>query len=130
MPEKQFDINILLIDDSEIDLFLYRKLFSKYYGLPQIASYANSQEALKKIEYSWPTNPTILILDINMPVVSGFDILEKLSVLPQKVLDMYTVYVVTSSTNRNDHARAAEYSFVKEIIVKPLTSEKVKSFFE
>lgn len=130
MVDKGLNIKVLLIDDSEIDLFLYRRLFLKHYDENQIFSCVSPLDAASFVQSFVPNEPITTVLDINMPVVSGFDMLDIFNALPEKVLKMYKIYVVTSSTNRNDHARIAENSFVKELIVKPLTAVKAKSFFE
>jgi CheY-like chemotaxis protein len=130
MDGKKDHMKVVLVDDSEIDLFLYNKMLSTFVDESNISSFVNSSSALHYIQSFIPTNTTILFLDINMPIISGFDILDMLAILPEKILQKYKVYIVTSSTNRNDHARISEYQFVSGLFIKPLTTEKVKSLFE
>ena len=84
-------------------------------------------DALKIID-GLGSQPDVIFLDINMPVMDGFDFLEKYAVsINAKPSD---VVLLTSSSVKDDIQKAREYSFVKEYILKPLSHEKLTFWLE
>ena len=77
----------LLIDDSDIDLFIQRRFLEVYDFSNQLISYKSASEAL-----NWLRNingqepPEVIFLDLNMPELDGFDFLESFNTLPEKVM--------------------------------------------
>jgi len=69
----------------------------------------------------------ILLLDINMPIWSGWDFVEHFDKLDEKIKNRFRVYMLSSSIDNNDKQRAMENKNVVAYIEKPLTKEKVFS---
>ena len=69
----------------------------------------------------------ILLLDINMPIWSGWDFVEHFDKLDEKIKNRFRVYMLSSSIDNNDKQRAMENKNVVDYIEKPLTKEKVFS---
>ena len=76
------------------------------------------------------SSKTILFLDINMPVLTGWEVLNKLKEREQKILEPLTVYILSSSIDPQDMNLATTYSMVEGFISKPLTTHKDKILAE
>jgi CheY-like chemotaxis protein len=69
----------------------------------------------------------ILLLDINMPIWSGWDFVDNFDKLDEKIKNRFKIYMLSSSIDNNDKQRAVENKNVVDYIEKPLTGEKVFS---
>jgi CheY-like chemotaxis protein len=68
----------------------------------------------------------VILLDINMPLMNGFEFLETLSTLQTVEQGTSVVVMLTSSSFNGDRARALEFSMVKDYIVKPLGKQRAR----
>lgn len=119
MNEKK---NILLVDDDVIYLFIAQKTINKLFPNAVITVCKNGQEALSKLDF---LSPDVMFLDINMPVLNGWELLEKLK--GEYIENRYPIYIVSSSIDENDRRRAASHKFVKGYLEKPISESKLLS---
>lgn len=118
----------ILIDDSKADLFLSKLLIKKHAPEPiEITDFLNGQDALRFFEAKPELKDTIVLLDINMPVMNGFELLEELKNI--QIDDSVSFLMVSSSNNPNDIEQAKKYSLVKQYITKPLDKDKIEEIF-
>ena len=111
----------VLIDDSDIDLFIQRRFLEVYQFSKNLISYRSAEEALdwlKSINGGVP--PDVIFLDLNMPNVDGFGFLEGFKNLPQKISDKSRIVVLTSSNSQKDRDLAFTYKNVIQFVTKPL----------
>ncbi|MBP2831160.1 response regulator [Aquimarina sp. U1-2] len=73
--------------------------------------------------------PEIIFLDINMPVMNGWEFLERYTSIENKLKKASALYVVSSSINPVDINRAKNNNAVKDYIVKPVTIADLESIF-
>jgi response regulator RpfG family c-di-GMP phosphodiesterase len=73
------------------------------------------------------TGPTVLFLDINMPKLTGWEFLEKYEALSDEVKTNTNIYMLSSSLDRRDKARATTNKYVQGFIAKPLDFETIIS---
>ncbi len=73
---------------------------------------------------------TVLLLDINMPSMSGWDVLDKISDLPEHLRSNLKTYMLSSSVDIYDKMKAAENPLVSGYIEKPLSKDKIKDLFQ
>lgn len=104
---------IMIIDDVEISNFIMKKMLSKVSSDSEILDYTSPEKALADIE---EINPDIVFLDLNMPVIDGWEFLSRMQ---EKHLPN-TVYILTSSTSELDLQQSKNYKNVKDFLVKPL----------
>jgi CheY-like chemotaxis protein len=122
--EKHYQIH--LIDDDQNFCFLARKILfrSKFDADMQIS--INGKAALEYLEYASMNPelkcPDIIILDINMPVMNGWDFLNEFRELKRKIDAKIPVLVLSSSVDPEDKKRALSYDEVSDYISKPLTT--------
>ncbi|MFN3916379.1 MAG: response regulator [Flavobacteriales bacterium] len=123
---------VMLIDDNEIDNFINEKIISGC--LFSNVVYVNTStrsaiEFLKNISVNKTLReghlPEYIFLDINMPILDGFQFLEEFKSLEKTLVDSIKIVMLTSSINPNDLERSKLYSFVKAFLHKPLTEESL-----
>lgn len=123
------NIPIVVIDDEPGILFLHDLILSEYNLSNKIFTFSNPKEGLSFILKTVDSNtPLVVILDINMPVLNGWEILDKLEKLEKKE----NIYVVmaTSSIQKLDKEKSLMYKTVKMYVEKPLELEHCQQIKE
>ncbi|MEO5977618.1 MAG: response regulator [Chryseolinea sp.] len=111
----------LLIDDSDIDLFIQRRFLEVYNFSNELFSYKSAEEAIAWLEsISADIAPDIIFLDLNMPESDGFAFLDNFRNLPEGVQAKSKIVVLTSSNNAVDRDQAFVNKNVIHFITKPL----------
>lgn len=116
----------LLIDDSEIDLFIHRRFLELCHFSKELITYRSAESALdwlRNLNGSEP--PNVIFLDLNMPVVDGFSFLNRFSELPEKVKTRSRIVVLTSSNSVADREQVFLYKNVIQMITKPIKQADV-----
>lgn len=120
---------ILLVDDDQITNFLNENLLKDLNIAEHISVANDGQEALEFIKMNClngnaPQNCTdIILLDLNMPVMDGFEFLEKYYELSMDT--SIAIFLLTTSSNQRDLERAKNFD-IKGYINKPLTEAKLR----
>ena len=134
MNQKQLSIKrILIIDDDPIANMLTTLVVNKHSDA--VASACSSgQQALdlfRSCEDSgyYEKIPDIILLDINMPQMNGWEFLDKFMLLPGNCAKKCRVIMLSSSIDPRDMERCKMYRCVERFISKPLTAEKVQNLF-
>ncbi len=131
---------VLLIDDNPDDNLIHT-IWLKRSGAvaseDDIIVKENGLEGLRFLQ-SWDENrallgdrfpPTLILLDINMPVMGGFEFLEKVAALELRLSSIVLV-MLTSSDDAQERARAGRLELVKGYVEKPLSRSKIKALLE
>ncbi|HYG39394.1 MAG TPA: response regulator [Cytophagales bacterium] len=121
---------ILLVDDDQITNFLNENLI-KEMNISDYISIANDgQEALDYVKLNCLGSGNVngaccdlILLDLNMPVMDGFEFLEKVSEL--KIDTSISIVLLTTSSNERDLERAKTFN-IMGYINKPLTEAKIQ----
>jgi CheY-like chemotaxis protein len=117
----------VLIDDSDIDLFIQRRFLEVYNFSEQLVLYRSAEEALNWLKMlNGEAPPDIIFLDLNMPDVDGFSFLENFSGLPEGVRSISKIVVLTSSNNKKDKELAFANQNVIQFITKPLKQADIE----
>lgn len=115
---------LLQVDDDPVILFLHNKLFSKYTN-SKIEQFINGKEVLDYILRNKDRNINfLLLLDINMPVMNGWEFMDEISKYGLK--NKVNSIILTSSADNTDLAKSKTYSNIVHYIQKPLTKEKIE----
>jgi CheY-like chemotaxis protein len=117
-----------LIDDDSLVNRIHTIHFSNMGLEDKVQSFTNPEIALEKLDNKDGFNGKILILlDINMPEMSGFEFLEHM--VTNNFSDSFEVIIVTSSESQADWERAKKYGkYVKDFISKPLNSAYLMNY--
>lgn len=124
--------NILIVDDDRIANFLSEKIISVMGIANTIQSVTNGKEALDVLNryHDDPLLlPNVIILDLNMPIMDGFQFIETFKELELAGKEKILIIVVTSSNNPGDIAKAAAFG-IKHYLTKPISLESIKSIIE
>lgn len=123
--------NVMIVDDNKIDLFVTKKIIEKYNPDIKTRNFTSGESALSFLQLCQTDRgseilviPDLILVDINMPQMDGFQFVEKLKdKLP--VLSKYTkIFMLTSSLYSEDINRAKNDPMCFGYLCKPLTVEK------
>ena len=120
--------HIFLIDDDPICNFIHKNLIESNVENVQIDIFLDATSFLEFLTGQMSRDSgtsNYILLDINMPEMSGWDFLDEYSTSLKNV----NIYMVTSSFNKNDIERSKSYKFVKGYFTKPLNEEKLSEIF-
>lgn len=116
---------LILIDDDPSNNFMCCQVLKKLCApaAADICSFTLVEKGLQHIEQelSKPDSYIVLFLDINMPSqLSGWEVLDRLSQLPETMQSRLTVFMLSSSDRSLEKAKAIGYRLVKKFIQKPM----------
>jgi CheY-like chemotaxis protein len=121
---------VLLVDDDEVANFLSKRLLKQLQVSEEVITLTDGSKALDFVQQHYLVGNDILpgldliFLDLNMPIMGGFEFLEKLKELPP--LKQLAICILTSSSLESDQARAATFN-ADNYVTKPLTEEKIRT---
>jgi len=123
-------LKVLLIDDDKINNFLNKSVIGKHCGEEcHVSEFINPEEAYDFIKSCTLDNnenkPDVIFLDINMPELSGFELLEKMKE-ENVCLPETRIYILSSSLDPNDIERSKSFESVTDFISKPLDKLKIE----
>ena len=122
-------IRIMMIDDEKLDLMLYRRLFLQWDGEVEQIVFSYAAEALEYLKGETSAPVHAILLDINLPRMNGFELLNELDfVFHKKVWP--EVFVLSTSMDPRDRLRGLSHERVHGFIEKPLTEEKLQEIIE
>ncbi|TFF33283.1 response regulator [Mucilaginibacter psychrotolerans] len=124
---------IWVIDDRDLDSFICKKIISNIVKDTVIETLNDGQTAIDRLmrltKMQLPLMPDYIFLDINMPDMDGWQILDefdRLKIFRDKTVH---IFVLSSSVYVNDIIKSQTYPLVEDFITKPITSERVRTIF-
>lgn len=110
---------IVVVDDSEPDLLLAEMLLANSLPQAQVRCFDQAAEALRYLATPAGTQTDLILLDINMPGMDGFQFLQVYDAAFAEGRNHAAVVMLTSSPDRQEHQRALAHAPVREVLVKP-----------
>lgn len=124
----------IVVDDDQVNNMICEFAFRRFSATTEVKTFLNPDEALSFIEkeYTDKTNEvtTVLFLDVNMPVSTGWEFLETFNAFPDFIKQQFTTYILTSSIEHKDVERAALNPLVKDLLSKPLSTQIIEDILK
>lgn len=117
---------VLLIDDYEADNFMHEMLFEEMDCVDEIVVKLNGREALDYLttpQQGQLPRPDLICLDINMPVMNGWEFLAAYEALDEDMRGGVVLMMLTTSLNPDDKSLADSNEAISDFVSKPLTRE-------
>ncbi len=131
LQKKMVHLNcILLVDDDSATNFLNKRLLKKNGMADTIQIARNGVEAMDYLTRAYQGDedcpvPDLILLDINMPMVNGWEFLERYESLPEDFKKSISIFMLTTSLREDDVEQSKKWQVVKGFIQKPLTQQAV-----
>ena len=125
--------HFIIIDDSQLDCFIGEKIIQNTGTFSSVKSYTQATEAYEMIKNKGVNNEepvTIVVLDIQMPVMNGFQFVEAFEQLPEDIRANYAIFMFSSSINENDKNRLENHPCIRKFYGKPISKDIVASIVE
>lgn len=125
---------VCIIDDDNIYQYTARVLLESTGLAKDIQSFYNGYEAINYLKEQKSTGldtlPDLIFLDINMPVMNGWEFLEEYRKLYASFSKPIVVYVVSSSVDYSDMQKSRSYETVTDYLVKPVNRSKFQELIQ
>jgi len=121
--------DVCIIDDDHIFIYGIKRLMKEVNFGEDILVYENGKEALNGLKLHSEAGkqlPSIIFLDLNMPIMNGWDFLDDFCKINASELNNTVVYIISSSVDPRDLVRIKSYSIVKDYILKPVTANDLE----
>ena len=118
--------NVLLVEDDPITIMVCDRIIKMSDFATNVVSCENGNTAIdhiNKLVNEEKQFPEIIFLDINMPVMNGWDFLEEFEMIKDKISPMPRIFILSSTVDPEDYKRAKSFSAVDNFISKPLSKE-------
>jgi CheY-like chemotaxis protein len=123
---------VLLVEDSEIDVFIHKKVITASGLSSELEHCPTGKQALDYLSRITEVSeiPRYLFLDIRMPDMDGFEFLEAFGNLPERIRKDISIIMLSSTVDEKELNEARSNKFVHAFIPKPLTLDKMKELFD
>ncbi|MBU3028051.1 response regulator [Zobellia galactanivorans] len=118
--------SVCIIDDDPIFIYGTKRIMKEVDFSDEIIVYNNGQDAiegLQQITDNGKELPSIIFLDLNMPIMNGWEFLDHFTEKPNNNQEDILIYIISSSVDPRDIARIQDYDIVNNYILKPITIE-------
>ncbi len=129
--DKKFK-TVMLVDDNEIDNLINQKMIEASNIAKHIFTHTGAKSAMEflknmeRLEVAERVLPDVIFLDIDMPLMDGFQFLDEFEKLSDETRGKCKIVMLTSSINPQDMSKSKKYSYVKKYLNKPLSSDTLE----
>ena len=126
-------LRILLVDDDEITNYLSSEVLQFHFKNAEITVVMNGEEAMQHLFGQLKLNaplPDVMLVDINMPYMDGWEFLEILEDTNREEFKNIAIFMYTSSVYFEDIDRGKNNSLLKNILTKPLDNNSINEIKE
>ncbi len=122
-------MKVWIVDDNAVFRTLVKMQISKIEKNITVEEFEHGKSAMGAVlKYDSDNQPDIILLDINMPVMNGWEFISAYDKLDVN-FDRTWIYIVTSSIDPKDFERARDSEYVHDFLVKPIEIDNLKKIF-
>ncbi|MEM1408200.1 MAG: response regulator [Bacteroidota bacterium] len=121
------NINVLIIDDNEIDRVIAVSNLRHIFDHINVFESRNGLEALNFLGTAQMPILHLILVDINMPIMNGFKFLERYEALYLQNFPQALVYLISSSSDPADIAKAKRFHSVTDFFIKPFNQLRAQN---
>lgn len=129
MSNSSESVRFIAIDDDPVNNLICKLTIEMVADKPDILTFTNAAQGFEYIQSQYAANrdetQTVLLLDINMPVMSGWEFLERFDNLGEDVKKRFKIIILSSSVDERDKERSYANKNVNAFMVKPLVRDNV-----
>ncbi|MCW3109575.1 MAG: two-component response regulator [Segetibacter sp.] len=121
--------DVLLVEDDPITIMVCDRIIKMTSFAEKVKSCENGKigiDYLSGLNENTPI-PAIIFLDINMPVMNGWDFLEEFDKIKSRFKSLPRIYLLSSTVDPEDYKKAKNFSLVQDFISKPLSKEALQN---
>ncbi|WP_276168948.1 response regulator [Zobellia alginiliquefaciens] len=125
--------SVCIIDDDPIFIYGTKRIMNEVNFTDEIIVYNDGLEAyegLKERTEKGEELPPMIFLDINMPIMNGWEFLDEFVQLPNNNSEEITIYIISSSVDPRDITRIQEYEIINNYILKPISIEDLHNILQ
>lgn len=120
------ELDFIVIDDDPFNNKICTLFLRKYFGDIEVKTFTEPEAALSFLAGHTPgTKQSIVLLDINMPTMSGWEFLDEYEHVDSTIKNSLKIYILSSSVDERDKERAKQNKNVVGYLIKPLTTDAV-----
>lgn len=115
--------SVCIIDDDHIFIYGVKRLIEETSFCDELTVYRNGPDALNELKERPKNNldlPGIIFLDLNMPMMTGWEFLDEYLQIEAQNISRTRVYIVSSSVDPKDLLKIKEYKVIRNYILKPV----------
>lgn len=123
---------ILLIEDNKLISFIIKKLTEEFNKDAKVIEFEDGEKALDyilKLDSSICNLPNLILLDINLPILNGWQLLERLESVKHPILSV-PIFITSSSEDLNNVEKARNCAYINGYLKKPIMHDKYFSLLE
>ncbi|MFZ1807528.1 MAG: response regulator [Cyclobacteriaceae bacterium] len=120
---------ICIIDDDDVYQYTVTRALKSSSLAKKILVFSDGEEAIDFMSDNIANKeslPDVIFLDVNMPIMDGWEFLEEYVKLKPRVGKIITIYMVTSSVDPVDVERAEKFSEISDYLVKPIQPDQIR----
>lgn len=122
--------NIILVDDDSATNYLNEILIKRNKLANSVITFDNGMSVIEHLNASDNKNPFAIILDLNMPVMDGWEVIEYIENTEITDSEQCKVVILTASQNPDDLKKSENFSCVSSFLNKPLNVESLKEILK
>jgi CheY-like chemotaxis protein len=126
-------VRFIIVDDDDLDIRLCKLCIKHTLPNVEVVGFTSPEEGLIYLETAFSMQnwvASILLLDINMPTMSGWEFIEKYDALDRKIKNQIRIYFLSSSVDSRDQDKAAANKYITGYHIKPVTAPLIHKLFE
>ncbi len=122
---------MMVVDNDHINSFVLKNIITRNYADAEVSLFPDGSDALKHLEdldNKALDFPAVILLDIYMPLMNGFDFLDRY--MERFGHKKTIIFAMSNSISKEDQQRANDYSVVRGFITKPLINNNIEFIIE